>query len=117
MSVNPSNVAYISSAAPVPGGSGILAFGGSSNQELSYIGTAACIGDNSATAFFVQFIDGTNALPFTPTAVVAFRSGGNATNTVSVLSTNAISNTQCTVNFSAAPGTNATATVALLILK
>lgn len=116
MSVNPANLAYFG-AAPVAGGSTVLAFGGSSMQELAYIGTAACIGDNSATAFFINFVDGTNALGFTPTAVVAFRSGGNATNTVAVLSTNAISNTQCTVNFSAAPGTNATATVAVFVLK
>lgn len=116
MSVNAVNLSYFGSA-PVAGGSGIVAFGGSSMLELSYIGLANCVGDNSATAFFINFLDGTNALPWTPSAVIAFRSGGNATNTITALSTNAISNTQCTVNFSAAPGTNATATVAVIVLK
>lgn len=117
MSVNAANLSYFG-ASPVAGGSGVLAFGGSSMQEFAYSGTAACVGDNSATAFFINFYtDGTNALPFIPSAVIAFRSGGNATNTVAVLSTNAISNTQCTVNFSAAPGTNATATVVVLVMK
>lgn len=116
MSVNPANVVYFGQG-PVAGGSTTLAFGGSSVQEIAYMGTANCIGDNSSTSFFIQFIDGTNALAFTPSAVIAFRSGGNATNTITALSTNAISNTQCTVTFSAAPGTNATATVAVLVLK
>lgn len=116
MSVNPANVSYFGQG-PVAGGSTTLAFGGSSNQEFAYVGTAACIGDATSTSFFIQFIDGTNALPFVPSAVIAFRSGGNATNTILVQSTNAISNTQCTVNLSAAPGSNATATLAVIVLK
>ena len=116
MSVNAANVAFFGQG-PVASGSTILAFGGSSNLELSYIGTAACIGDASSTSFFVNFIDGTNALAWTPSAVLAFRSGGNATNTIYVQSTNAISNTQCTVNFSAAPGSNATATILVMVFK
>lgn len=116
MAVNPSNAVYFGQG-PVAGGSGILAFGGSSMQELSYIGTATFTGDGAATSFFLQWIDGTNALPFTPTGVIAFRTGGNTTATQSVVSVNAISNTQCTVNFSAAPGNGNTALVAFIALK
>lgn len=116
MAVNPANAVYFGQG-PVAGGSGILAFGGSSVQELAYMGTATFTGDGSATSFFLNFIDGTNALPFVPTAVIAFRSGGNTTATQSVVSTNAISNTQCTVNFSAAVGNGNTAIVPFIVLK
>lgn len=116
MSIVGSNAVYFGQG-PVAGGSTILAFGGTSNQELSYMGTANLVGDNSSTVFFINWIDGTNALSFIPTAVVATRQAGNATSTIAVLAISAISNTQCSVTLSAAPGTNATATVAFICFK
>ena len=114
---NAANITYISTAAPVASGSTILGFGGTSCLELSYIGTVNVIGDGSNASAIVNFIDGTNALAWTPTAFLAFRQGGNATNTVAVLSANVLNNVAASIVFSAAPGSNATATVLVMVFK
>ena len=111
------NLTYISAAAPVAGGSGILAFGGASLQELSYIGTATLIGDGAVTNAIVNFIDGVNALPFIPTAVMAFRTGGNATSTIAVTGTQNITNVNCNVQFASAPGAAAQVIVGVVVMK
>lgn len=116
MAIVATNIAY-NGQGPVAGGSTIVAFGGSSNLELAYVGTAALVGDATSTTFVVNWIDGTNALPWTPIAVSAFRTGGNATNTISVLSANVINTTACSLNLSAAPGNNATALVSIMVFK
>lgn len=64
----------------------ILAFGPGSSQELAYIGTATITADNSASTCTVNYIDGTAALPFTPSAILVQRTGGTATATVSAVS-------------------------------
>jgi hypothetical protein len=101
MSITAINGTYFGQG-PVAGGSTILAFGGSSNQELAYIGTASPVLDGTLTAAVVNFIDGTNALSFTPSAVLCARSGGNAATTTGINSVSAINNIAFTVNFSAA---------------
>lgn len=101
MSITAVNGVYFGQG-PVAGGSTILAFGGSSTQELAYIGTATPVLDGTLTAAVVNFIDGTNALPFTPSAVLCARSGGNAATTTGINGVSAINNIAFTVNFSAA---------------
>ena len=64
----------------------ILATGPGSSQELAYIGTAVVTGDNSASTCTVNYIDGTAALPFTPSAILCARIGGTSTATVAVAS-------------------------------
>jgi len=64
----------------------ILAFGPGSSQEIAYIGTATITADNSASTCTVNYIDGTAALPFTPSAIICQRTGGTATATVSIVS-------------------------------
>lgn len=116
MSIAASNVAYFGSA-PVPGGSGILALGGQSNIELAYTGQATmAAGDNSTTTWVVNYMDGSNALPFTPSAVSFVRTGGNAAATI-VMYASATNNVVATVTFSAAPATNATVTGIVQIFK
>ena len=116
MAITATNVTYISAAAP-SAGSTTLAFGGQSVQELSYIGTSTITGDGSTTSAVVNFIDGSNNLAFTPTAVLAFRIGGNTTATQAVAAVNTINAQGFTVQFSAAPGSSNTAQLVYLILK
>lgn len=118
MAITAQNASYLTSA-PVANGSGILAFGGSSNLEVSYIGKATFTGDGATTTATLNYIDGTAALPFTPSAVIGVRSGGNTTATISVVSVadNADSGKTATVAFSAAPTNGGTITVAFFVLK
>lgn len=117
MAITAQNLSYLTSA-PVANGSGVLAFGGSSVQELSYIGTATFTGDGATTTATLNYIDGTATLPFTPSAVFGVRAGGAATATVSVVSVvdNADGGKSATVQFSAAPNA-ATIKVAVFVLK
>jgi len=64
----------------------ILAFGPGSSAELAYIGTATITADNSGSTCTVNYIDGTAALSFTPTAILCVRTGGTATATVGIVS-------------------------------
>lgn len=64
----------------------ILARGGMSDAELAYIATASITADGTSSTYTVNYIDGTAALPFTPSAILAQRIGGTATATVSVVS-------------------------------
>lgn len=104
-----------SGAAPIAGGSATLAFGGSSMLEVSYIGTVTFVLDGSATQATINFIDGTNALPFTPAAILYSRNGGNAT--VTVVNVVSITNATAVVNFSGAGSVNQVAAFAMQVLK
>lgn len=64
----------------------VLAFGPGSSAELAYIGTCVVTGDSTGSTVTVNYIDGTAALPFTPSAILASRIGGTSTATVSVAS-------------------------------
>lgn len=116
MSIAAVNVSYVG-AAPVAGGSGILAFGGSSNQEFSYLGTVTITHDNSTVIGVINWLDGTNALPFTPTGVIATRVGGNAANSVAVTMAKPLNNVAGEIHFSAAGANGLTTTIAILVLK
>lgn len=119
MAITAQNVAYQGSA-PVAGGSGVLAFGGSSNQELAYIGTVTFTGDGATTSAVANYLDGSNALPFTPTAVIALRApasgGDNAASSIVSYAT-ATNNIAATITYSAAPANGTKVTHVLLILK
>lgn len=104
-----------SGQAPVAGGSATLAFGGSSMLEVAYIGKIDFVLDGSATSATINWIDGTNVLPFTPVAVMQSRNGGNAT--VTVVNIVSITNATATVNFSGAGSNTQTLTLAFQILK
>lgn len=118
MAITAQNASYLGSA-PVAGGSTTVAFGGSSMLELAYIGKATFTGDGATTTATLNYLDGTNTLFFTPSAVFAVRSGGSAASTISVASVadNADSGKTAAVNFSAAPANAATVTVVFFIMK
>ena len=115
MAITAQNISY-STSAPVAAGSGILAFGGSSQLEFSYVGTATFTGDGSTTNAIMNFIDGSNALPWTPVSCVVVRTGGNAAATI-VSYANVLNNIAANVIFSAAPGNNASISYAVFVLK
>lgn len=96
----------------------ILAFGPGSSAQLGYIGTATITGDNSGSTCTVNYIDGTAALSFTPTAIICQRTGGSGTATVSVVSAAdaANSNKTFTVQASANIPTG-TFTIVFLVIK
>lgn len=116
MAITAANLSYIGQA-PVAGGSATLAFGGSSCQELSYIGTVTFTGDGSLTAATLNLIDGTASLGFTPTGFLAFRVGGNTTSTIAVASIVPVNGVTATVNFTVAPTNGGTITLAVFVLK
>lgn len=115
MSVTNQNITY-TTGAPVAGGSGILGFGGSSLLEYSYVGTLTYTGDGSLTTALIQFIDGTNALPWVPTAVNLVRTGGNAATSIVSYATT-ITNTNAVITWSAAPGSNASISYLCVVMK
>jgi len=64
----------------------ILAAGPGSSQEIAYIGIATFTGDAASSSATLNYIDGTAALSFTPSAILACRVGGAATATIGVVS-------------------------------
>lgn len=87
--------------------------------ELAYVGTATFTGDGSTTTATLNYIDGTAALPFTPTAILAARTGGTDTAAGYVQSVVDAGNANktATVTFSAAPASTKTWQVSFFILK
>src|SRR3972149_5499853 len=73
----------------------------SGDQSRLLFGTATVTGDGASSVFNVNFIDGTQVLPFTPSAVICQRVGGAATNTIAVLGVEGITATLFTVRTSA----------------
>ena len=117
MAITAQNATY-QGQGPVAGGSTTLAFGGSSVQELSYIGSATFTGDGATTTATLNYIDGTNALGFVPSMIIGARVGGAATATISVVSIvdNADGGKTATVQFSSAPNA-ATYKVGFIVMK
>lgn len=116
MSIAAQNLTYFGQG-PVATGSTILAFGGSSVQELCYQGTVTFTGDNTTTSAVINYTNGTaNGLGFTPSAVAVTRVGGNAANSIVMYAADNADNT-AVVTFSAAPGTNATVKLLVQIYK
>jgi len=58
------------SSLPVPGGT--MVFGPGDVQEPAFVGTYTFIGDGTITTVPVNWIDGTQTIPYTPKAVLVF---------------------------------------------
>lgn len=89
---------------PNMGTGGAYAQGPGDAQEPAFVGVAN-ITSAGATADTINFIDGTNAIPFVPTAVRVSKVGGNDTNNgIPVLNTStALNNVGVGIIWSAAP--------------
>ena len=114
MAITAGNASY-SGAGPAKTGQ-ILSqtLGGDANRAL--YGVATVTGDGASATFDVNFIDGTETLPFTPSAVICTRTGGAATGTISVLAVGPITATKFTVTTSANVNA-ATFIVGFIVLK
>jgi hypothetical protein len=96
----------------------ILAFGPGSSAELAYIGTATFTGDAASSSATLNYIDGTAALSFTPSAIIACRVGGAATATIGVVSVVDAGNANKTATVQFTGTVNAaTIVVGFMILK
>ncbi len=100
MAITAGNAAY-SGSGPVFTGQVVAQNLGDPASRVLF-GTATVTGDGASSSFVVNFIDGTNVLPFTPSGVICHRSGGAATASIYVQSVSSISSTSFTVNTSAA---------------
>lgn len=118
MAIPTVNATYVGSQPPQFTGQ-ILAFGPGGQAELAYIGTATFVGDGATTVATLNLIDGTNVLPFTPSAIIVSRAGKTADTAAATISCFAtgVTATTATISFSAAPANAATFTVAFMILK
>lgn len=116
MSITAANATYVNQG-PTKSGQ-ILAGNGLSEAEVALVFTASVILDGSTTSFTVNFIDGTQTLPYIPSAVLIGITGGTqAAATVQGINVSAITATGFTVNISAA-GTNLnTLKIAGFVLK
>lgn len=116
MAVAAQNATYLTQGPAATGQ--IIANNEKSSTELALVGTATFTLDGATTSATLNFIDGTQTLPFTPSAVLATVVGGNqgATAVVTV-TTDTITNTGCTVRFSAAGTAAKTLQIAFIVLK
>lgn len=117
MAISAQNASYLTNG---PASSGQqLAGSALAALEVAFVGTATFTGDGSTTTATLNYIDGTQALTFTPTAILCARVGGNDTGSEVVVSAvdAGNSNKTATITFSAAPGNGKTVQVAFFILK
>lgn len=81
------------------------------------VGTFTQVLDGTLLGGDVNWVDGTAVLPFTPSGIIIYRSGGSGLSTISSVAANTIGTTKFTHAFSAA-GTNAqTVTFTAIVFK
>jgi hypothetical protein len=87
--------------------------------ELSFLGTVTFTGDaGGSTTAVLNYIDGTNALTFTPRGVIFVRTGGTAAATITGYAVDgANSGVSATATFSAALGSGNTFIAVVAVLK
>lgn len=120
------------SLTPLPVGAPSLSPAGASvsgpgdAQEPFVVGTVTFTGDGATTAAVVNWIDGTNTIPFTPACVLVFlTNGGNDTagilkvegNATAPPRVSAIGTTTFTVNYSTAIANAATSKLLIMAFK
>jgi hypothetical protein len=113
------SVNAVSLVGPNLGVAGGYAQGPGDAQEPAWVGIGTFTGDGAVVFSNLNFIDGTNAIPFTPTGVRVSRIGGNDTaNGVPLLNTSAaLNNIAVTVNWTAAVASGKTSVILLELYK
>lgn len=112
------NMVSVVSGGPNMSTAGQYAFGPGDVQEPAFVGIASYT-SAAATADTINFIDGTNAIPFTPSFVRVSKVGGNdANNGIPVLNTGtALNNVAAGIIWSIAPVSGATMKVLVELYK
>src|SRR5437879_5846746 len=118
------------SIAPLPSGAPSLGVGQPAQgpgdaQEPFVVGLATITGDGATLAAVVNWVDGTLALPFIPSSVLAFQAPGGCTaagvlqveGSYAAPRVTAITATSCTVNFTTAVTNAATAKILIIAFK
>jgi hypothetical protein len=95
----------------------VMVTGPGDGQQTVYRGFGTATLDGSLTAFDVNWVDGTQTIPFTPTGVIVFRNGGTAAATISVLSATITSSTKMNLTISAAGSNGNTLAFSFIVLK
>lgn len=97
---NTANMVY-SGQGPAGTGQILASMSDAGDGARALEGFISFTGDNSTSTVTVNFVDGVQALPFTPSAVIVSRSGGAGTSTISALNASSISTTAFTLTASA----------------
>lgn len=96
----------------------IIVEGGKGVDFTAYRGIATLTLDGTATTATINFIDGTEALPFTPSAVLLSAGGGTETTAISATMTgNTLTNKAFGVTLSGAGTSTKTVKVAFIVFK
>jgi hypothetical protein len=116
MSIPTQNIAYLQQG-PVASGQQ-FASSGLEQLELSFLGTVTFTLDGAATSSTLNYIDGTQALNFTPRAVLLVRIGGNGLASIVAFAVdNANGGVSAAVTFSAAGTNTNTLIYAVAVMK
>src|SRR2546422_2716033 len=105
MAVPSQNMVSVVSGGPALAVGGAYAIGPGDQQSPAFIGIGTFTGDGSVTASNLNFIDGTNAIPFIPSGIRVSKIGGNdtAVNAIPLLNTNvALNNVAAAINWNVA---------------
>jgi hypothetical protein len=117
ITLSPANAASaLPAGAPAIGAAGVPAAGPGDAQEPIIFGFVTATGDGAATSVTVNWIDGTQTLPFTPTAVEVVRAGGSDTS-LGLPFAKTITSTSFSLNFTVAPANTTTQVVVIKIYK
>src|SRR6266478_10122822 len=113
MAVPSQNMTSAVSGGPNMSTAGGYVLGPGDAQEPAFVGVGTFTGDGSVVFSNLNFIDGTNAIPFIPTYIRVSRVGGNDTaNGVPILNTSAaLNNVACTINWTAAVASGKTSII------
>lgn len=119
MAITAQNMTSIVTGGPAMGTAGTYAFGPGDTLSPSFVGQVTFTGDGATTAAALNFIDGTNAIPFIPQAVRISKVGGNDTNNgVPLLNTStALNNVGVSVVWSAAVASGKTCVILAELYK
>jgi hypothetical protein len=129
MALSGQTLSTLPTGAPALTPAGQLVFGPGDVQEPAFVCTYTFIGDGTITTVPVNWIDGTQTIPFTPKAVLAFAipalsgtadtagilkvEGGNGTNA----RVQNITNTSVNLIYSTSVGSGSTASVLLVVYR
>lgn len=117
ITLSPTNAATtLPAGAPSIGAAGRPIAGPGDFEEPWLFGYVTATGDGSATSVTVNWIDGTQTLPYTPTAVECVRVGGTDTS-VGLPFAKTITSTSFSLNFTVAPANTTTQLVAIKVYR
>lgn len=118
MAVPSQNMTSAIAGGPNMATGGGYAMGPGDQQAPAFVGVGTFTGDGSIASSNLNFIDGTNAIPFIPSYARVSKVGGNDTNFgIPVITNTALNNVAVTVTWSIAPASAKTSVILLELYK